>query len=79
VRSNPRQAELFIPHSIRLRKSVNESQWMLLFLFAKEKVTKKKNRGLVIFYDWFVLGRGQWCPKIPEAAFRTIIKGLVHR
>jgi hypothetical protein len=49
---------------------------MLLFLFAKEKVTKKKNRGLVIFSEQFVLWQGRWYPKIPEAAFRTVTKGL---
>jgi hypothetical protein len=48
---------------------------MLLFLFAKEKVTKKKNRGLVIFYEVAVLWQGQLYPKIPDAAFRTVIKG----
>ncbi len=48
---------------------------MLLFLFAKEKVTKKKNRGLVIFYEQLVVGQGRWYPKIPDAAFRTVMKG----
>jgi hypothetical protein len=52
---------------------------MLLSFFAKKKVTKEKNRGLVIFYEQFVLWQGQWYPKIPDAAFRTVIKGLVRQ
>jgi hypothetical protein len=46
------------------------------FFLSKKKVTKEKSRGLVIFYEKFVLKQGQLLPKIPEAAFRTVIKGL---
>jgi hypothetical protein len=36
-----------------------ESQWMSLSFLSKKKVTKEKSRGLVIFFEKFVLRQGQ--------------------